>query len=76
SNSPSRDLTFMSIDKPVLAPGDSATMTTIVKDIDGNAVNEVFTSKMVACEISKGLWDYGPLKEENMPGKYTQVMTY
>ncbi len=54
----------MSIDKPVLSPGESATITTIVKDIDGNPVNEVFISKMVAYENSKGLWDYGPLKKE------------
>ncbi|HFW4548633.1 TPA: two-partner-like secretion system exoprotein ZirS, partial [Salmonella enterica subsp. enterica serovar Mississippi] len=76
SNTPSRDLTVMSIDKPVLSPGESATITTIVKDIDGNPVNEVFISKMVAYENSKGLWDYGPIKKENVPGKYTQVITY
>ncbi|MDI4746013.1 ZirS family two-partner secretion-like system exoprotein, partial [Salmonella enterica subsp. enterica serovar Kentucky] len=23
-----------------------------------------------------GEWDYGPLKKENVPGKYTQVITY
>ncbi|HCH7500508.1 TPA: hypothetical protein NM874_003325, partial [Salmonella enterica] len=22
------------------------------------------------------LWDYGPIKKENVPGKYTQVITY
>lgn len=66
----------MSIDKPVLSPGESATITTIVKDIDGNPVNEVLIDKTVAYENSKGLWDYGPIKKENVPGKYTQVITY
>ncbi|WP_348257528.1 ZirS family two-partner secretion-like system exoprotein, partial [Salmonella enterica] len=61
---------------PVLSPGESATITTIVKDIDGNPLNEDFISKMVAYENSKCLWDYGPLKKENMPGKYTKVKTY
>ncbi|EHF2685271.1 hypothetical protein J0848_000495 [Salmonella enterica] len=76
SNTPSPDLTVMSIDKSVLSPGESATITTIVKDIDGNPVNEVHINKTVARENLKGLWDYGPLKKENVPGKYTQVITY
>lgn len=66
----------MSIDKPVLSPGESATITTIVKDIDGNPVNEVYIEKSVGRENLKGLWDYGPIKKENVPGKYTQVITY
>ncbi|HCJ4818613.1 TPA: hypothetical protein NR900_004535, partial [Salmonella enterica] len=32
--------------------------------------------KTVKYENSKGLWDYGPIKKENVPGKYTQVITY
>ncbi|EAX0984879.1 hypothetical protein IGV09_004468, partial [Salmonella enterica subsp. enterica serovar Enteritidis] len=60
SNTPSRDLTVMSIDKSVLSPGESATITTIVKDIDGNPINEVYINKSVACEILECLWDYGP----------------
>lgn len=77
SNTPSPDLTVMSIDKPVLSPGESATITTLVKDIDGNPVNEIYIAEFVGRdENNKGLWDYGPIKKENVPGKYTQVITY
>lgn len=60
----------MSIDKFVLLLGESVIIIIIVKDIDGNFVNEVFISKMVVYENLKGLWDYGFFKKENMSGKY------
>ncbi|EAN4946988.1 hypothetical protein BVD23_15975 [Salmonella enterica] len=76
SNTPSRDLTVMSIDNAVLSPGESATITTLVKDIDGNPINDALIQSYIGRENSAGLWDIGPIKKGMVPGEHTQVITY
>ncbi|EJF5298698.1 hypothetical protein M8S30_004385, partial [Salmonella enterica] len=76
SNTPSRDLTVMNIDNTILSPGESATITTIVKDIDGNPINDAMIDLYIGRENNNGLWDIGPVKKGSNPGEYKQIITY
>ncbi|EDS6650418.1 hypothetical protein S510_003603 [Salmonella enterica subsp. arizonae] len=76
SNTPSPDLTLINIDNAVLSPGESATITTLVKDVDGNPINDVMIDIATANQNGNGLWDIGPVKKGVGPGEYTQVITY
>lgn len=76
SNTPSRDLTVMNIDNTILSPGESATITTIVKDIDGNPINDAMIQSYTAYENGDGLWNMGPIKKGSNPGEYKQIITY
>ncbi|ECF6050127.1 hypothetical protein FNN84_02705 [Salmonella enterica subsp. salamae] len=76
SNTPSRDLTVMNIDNTILSPGESATITTIVKDIDGNPINDAMIDLYIGRENNNGLWDIGPVKKGSNSGEYKQIITY
>lgn len=76
ANTPSRDLTVMNIDNTILSPGESATITTIVKDIDGNPINDAMIQSYTAHENGDGLWNMGPIKKGSNPGEYKQIITY
>lgn len=76
SNTPSRDFTVMNIDNTILSPGESATITTIVKDIDGNPINDAMIQSYTAHENGDGLWNMGPIKKGSNPGEYKQIITY
>ncbi|EME8536342.1 hypothetical protein V0N16_000460 [Salmonella enterica] len=76
ANTPSRDLTVMNIDNTILSPGESATITTIVKDIDGNPINDAMVDLYIGRENFNGLWDIGPIKKGSNPGEYKQIITY
>ncbi|EJK3485275.1 hypothetical protein NK977_003781, partial [Salmonella enterica] len=72
----SPDLTVMNIDNAVLSPGESATITTLVKDIDGNPINKAVIDLFIGYANGDGLWDIGPVKKGVVPGEYMQVITY
>ncbi|EJJ4225046.1 hypothetical protein NI420_002434 [Salmonella enterica] len=76
SNTPSPDLTVINIDNTVLSPGESTTITTLVKDIDRNPIDDAMIILSTAYENGDGLWDIGPVKKGVVPGEYTQVITY
>ncbi|EAY9563447.1 hypothetical protein BA086_16390 [Salmonella enterica] len=76
ANTPSRDLTVMNIDNTILSPGESATITTIVKDIDGNPINDAMVDLYIGRENNNGLWDIGPIKKGSNPSEYKQIITY
>ncbi|ECJ2253539.1 hypothetical protein FNO22_05540 [Salmonella enterica subsp. salamae] len=76
ANTPSRDLTVMNIDNTILSPGESATITTIVKDIDGNPINDAMIQSHTGHENGDGLWNMGPIKKGSNPGEYKQIITY
>ncbi|ECZ4676415.1 hypothetical protein F8F31_21355, partial [Salmonella enterica] len=76
SNTPSPDLTVMNIDNAVLSPGESTTITTLVKDIDGNPINNALIESFIAYANGDGLWDIGLVKKGVVPGEYMQVITY
>ncbi|EDX9713447.1 hypothetical protein GRZ46_000467 [Salmonella enterica subsp. salamae] len=76
ANTPSRDLTVMNIDNTILSPGESATITTIIKDIDGNPINDAMIQSHTGHENGDGLWNMGPIKKGSNPGEYKQIITY
>lgn len=76
SNTPSRDLTVMNVDKAVLSVGESATITTLVKDIDGNPINDAEIRPYWGMVNSKSEWSRGLVKKGVSPGEYTQTITY
>ncbi|EED7772806.1 hypothetical protein ACX46_004626, partial [Salmonella enterica subsp. houtenae] len=76
SNTPSPDLTVMNIDNAVLSPGESTTITTLVKDIDGNPINNALIEFFIGYANGDGLWDIGLVKKGVVPGEYMQVITY
>ncbi|EEC0965514.1 hypothetical protein VW25_003781 [Salmonella enterica subsp. enterica] len=76
SNTPSPDLTVMNIENAVLSPGESTTITTLVKDIDGNPINNALIESFIAYANGDGLWDIGLVKKGVVPGEYMQVITY
>lgn len=77
SNTPSQDLTVINVDNAVLSVGESATITILVKDIDGNPINDAKVSaSTIAFENGKGEWSRGPVKKGVAPGEYTHTITY
>ncbi|HCL5249970.1 TPA: hypothetical protein N2G30_000018 [Salmonella enterica] len=76
SNTPSQDLTVINVDNAVLSVGESATITTLVKDIDGNPINDAEIRPYWGMENSKSEWFRGPVKKGVSPGEYTQTITY
>lgn len=77
SNTPSQDLTVINVDKAVLSVGESATITILVKDIDGNPINDADVRvSQIAFENMKSEWSKGPIKKGVAPGEYTHTITY
>ncbi|EEL2370894.1 hypothetical protein G9I09_004057, partial [Salmonella enterica] len=54
----------------------STTITTLVKDIDGNPINNALIESFIGYANGDGLWDIGLVKKGVAPGEYKQVITY
>lgn len=73
SNTPSKDKTIIDIDKDELSPGESATITIVFRDIDGNPLEDM--GSLRSGVILQG-WRSENMEPTGEPGKYSAKVTY